>query len=66
MEKDQIIILKDRGLISISGDDSKEFLHNIITNDIENVKFDSSIFSGIFSSSSETLNFISDSFICSD
>ena len=30
MEKDQIIILKDRGLISISGDDSKEFLQNII------------------------------------
>ena len=49
MEKDQIIILKDRGLISISGDDSKEFLQNIITNDIEKVKFDRSIFSGIFS-----------------
>ena len=49
MEKDQIIILKDRGLISISGDDSKEFLQNIITNDIEKVKVDRSIFSGIFS-----------------
>ena len=40
MEKDQIIILKDRGLISISGDDSKEFLQNVITNDIEKVKVD--------------------------
>ena len=49
MEKDQIVILKDRGLISISGDDSKEFLQNIITNDIEKVKVDRSIFSGIFS-----------------
>ena len=48
-KKDQIIILKDRGLISISGDNSKEFLQNIITNDIEKVKFDRSIFSGIFS-----------------
>ena len=49
MEKDQIIILEDRGLISISGDDSKEFLQNVITNDIEKVKVDRSIFSGIFS-----------------
>ena len=35
MEKDQIVILKDRGLISISGDDAKKFLQNIITNDIK-------------------------------
>ena len=49
MEKDQIIILKDRGLISISGDDSKEFLQNVMTNNIEKVKVDRSIFSGIFS-----------------
>ena len=32
MEKDQIIILKDRGLISISGEDTKDFLQIIITN----------------------------------
>ena len=38
MEKDQIIILEDRGLISITGDDAKEFLQNIITNDIEKVR----------------------------
>ena len=31
MEKDQIIILKNRGLISITGEDAKEFLQNIIT-----------------------------------
>ena len=34
MEKDQIIILKNRGLISIFGDDTIEFLQNIITNDM--------------------------------
>ena len=37
MEKDQIIILENRGLISITGDDAKEFLQNIITNDINKV-----------------------------
>ena len=30
MEKDQIILLKDRGLISISCEDSKNFLQNIL------------------------------------
>ena len=48
MKKDQINILKDRGIILVSGKDSKEFLQNIITNDINNVKDSSSIFSGIF------------------
>ena len=35
MKKDQIVILEDRGLISISGNDAKDFLQNIITNDIK-------------------------------
>ena len=48
MIKDQINILKDRGIILVSGKDSKEFLQNIITNDINNVKETNSIFSGIF------------------
>ena len=39
MEKDQIILLEDRGLISITGEDTKNFLQNIITNDIEKVKY---------------------------
>ena len=47
MNKDQIIILKDRGLISVSGDDSIDFLQNIITNDIKKVKSNNSIFSAI-------------------
>ena len=37
MEKDQIFILKDRGIIYISGEDVKEFLQNIVTNDINKV-----------------------------
>ena len=48
MEKDQIIILKNRGLISITGEDAKEFLQNIITNDINKVSKSSSVFSGKF------------------
>ena len=49
MEKDQIIILEDRGLISVTGDDAKEFLQNIITNDIEKVDENNSIFSALLS-----------------
>jgi folate-binding protein YgfZ len=49
MKKDEIIILEDRGLISISGIDAKEFLQNIITNDIEKVDQSNSIFSALLS-----------------
>ena len=49
MKKDEIIILEDRGLISISGDDAKEFLQNITTNDIEKVDQSNSIFSALLS-----------------
>ena len=48
MKKNQINILKDRGIILVSGKDSKEFLQNIVTNDINKVKGTNSIFSGIF------------------
>ena len=47
MEKDQIIIFKNRGLISIFGDDALEFLQNIITNDINKVTTENSIFSAL-------------------
>ena len=47
MEKDQIVILEDRGLISISGKDAREYLQNIITNDINKVSKTSSIFSAL-------------------
>ena len=48
MEKDQIIILDSRGLISVTGDDAKEFLQNIISNDIDKISESISIFSAIF------------------
>ncbi|MDB9743753.1 folate-binding protein [Pelagibacteraceae bacterium] len=47
MKKDQIIILKKRGLISISGEDAKDFLQNIITNDVDKVSESSSIFAAL-------------------
>ena len=47
MKKDQIILLEDRGLISITGEDVKNFLQNIITNDIEKVNKSCSIFSAL-------------------
>jgi len=49
MEKDQIIILENRGLISIIGDDAKEYLQNIVTNDINKVSKTKSIFSALLS-----------------
>ncbi|MDC0488963.1 folate-binding protein [Pelagibacteraceae bacterium] len=49
MKKDQIIILENRGLISVTGDDAKEFLQNIVTNDIEKVDQDNSIYSALLS-----------------
>jgi folate-binding protein YgfZ len=49
MEKDQIIILENRGLISVTGDDAKEFLQNIITNDIEKVDRNNSIYTALLS-----------------
>ena len=48
MKKNLINILKDRGIILVSGKESKEFLQNIITNDINSVGETNSIFSGIF------------------
>ena len=48
MDKDQIILLEDRGLILITGKDVKNFLQNIITNDIEKVNLSTSIFSALF------------------
>ena len=48
MEKDQIILFENRGLISITGEDVKNFLQNIITNDIEKVSSSASIFSALF------------------
>jgi|TARA_B110000444_G_scaffold225187_1_gene228880 folate-binding protein YgfZ len=48
MEKNQIVILEDRGLILIDGIESKEFLQNIVSNNIDKVNVSNSIFSAIF------------------
>ena len=47
MEKDQIFILKDRGIIYINGEDSKEFLQNIVTNDVNKVSDTFSCFASL-------------------
>ena len=48
MEKNQIIILEDRGLILVEDVEAKEFLQNIISNNINDVNESNSIFSAIF------------------
>jgi len=48
MEKDQIAILENRGLILVEGIEAKNFLQNIASNNIERVSESSTIFSGIF------------------
>ena len=47
MGKDQIFILKDRGIIYINGKDVKEFLQNIVTNDINKVSDTSGCFASL-------------------
>ncbi len=49
MEKDQIFILEDRGIVYICGTDAKDFLQNVITNDINKVSDTSSCFASILS-----------------
>ena len=47
MEKNEVIILGDRGFIQANGPEIKDFLQNIVTNDIEKITNDSTIFSSI-------------------
>ena len=47
MDRNNVYILEDRGLLYISGDDAREFLQNIITNNIENVSEVKSCFSAL-------------------
>ena len=55
MEKDQIFILKDRGIIYINGEDSRDFLQNIITNDINKVSNDVSCFASLLTAQGKYL-----------
>ena len=48
MEINDTTILDDRGFIQIKGDEAKEFLQNIITNDIEKISENHTLFSSIF------------------
>ena len=47
MKKNQIFFLKDRGVVFVNGKDAKEFLQNIITNDINKVTNTSSCFASL-------------------
>ena len=55
MKKDQIFILKDRGVLLISGQDSKDFLQNLVTNDINKVTETQSCFSSLLTPQGEYL-----------
>ena len=47
MDKNEVITLEDRGFIQVTGDEAKNFLQNIVTNDLEKVTDTSSVFSSI-------------------
>ena len=47
MEKNEVIILEERGFIQVKGVEAKDFLQNIVTNDVEKVTNESTIFSSI-------------------
>ncbi len=47
MEKNEVITLEDRGFIEVKGPEAKDFLQNIVTNDIEKISEKSTIFSSI-------------------
>ena len=47
MEKNEVIVLEDRGFIKANGSDAKDFLQNIVTNDIEKVTSSTTVFSSI-------------------
>ena len=47
MEKSEVITLEDRGFIQVKGFEAKDFLQNIVTNDIEKVTDQLTIFSSI-------------------
>ena len=56
MKKDQVVILEKRGTLLITGDDAKDFLQNIITNDINKVSYKNSIFAALLTPQGKYLN----------
>ena len=55
MGKNQIVILEDRGLVSVEGIEAKDFLQNIVSNNVEKVNESNSVFSGIFTAQGKYL-----------
>ena len=47
MDKNEVITLEDRGFIQVTGAEAKDFLQNIVTNDVEKATDSSSVFSSI-------------------
>jgi len=47
MDKNEVVILEDRGFIQVKGVEAKDFLQNIVTNDMEKITNSSTIFSSI-------------------
>ena len=47
MDKNEVITLEDRGFIQVKGVEAKDFLQNIVTNNIEKVTNNSTVFSSI-------------------
>ena len=47
MNKKKVYILEDRGILFIQGKDSKEYLQNLITNDINKVNETNSCFASL-------------------
>ena len=47
MKKDDVYIFEDRGILYLNGEDVKEFLQNLITNNIEKVTDEMSCFAGL-------------------
>ena len=48
MEINETTVLDDRGFVKINGDEAKSFLQNIVTNDIEKITNNFTLFSSIF------------------
>ena len=47
MKKDDVYILEGRGILYLNGEDVKEFLQNLITNNIEKVTNEMSCFAAL-------------------
>ena len=56
MKKDQVVILEKRGVILVSGEHAKDFLQNIITNDINKISYKNSIFAALLTPQGKYLN----------